>query len=52
MERTLAASENEGGTVQSVERKVARRFAGHHTFPVGLLYVITIIVVLMIVSRL
>jgi hypothetical protein len=35
-----------------VERKLARRFARHRTFLVGLLYVITIIVVLMIVSRL
>jgi hypothetical protein len=52
MERRIAAWENEGGAVQSVDRKVAGRFAGHGTFLVGLLYVITIIVVLVIVSRL
>jgi len=52
MERTLAAWESEGGASQSVVRKVARRFGGHRTFLVGLLYVITIIVVLAIVSRL
>jgi hypothetical protein len=39
-------------STESVERKLARRFARHRTFLVGLLYVITIIVVLMIVSRL
>lgn len=52
MERTVAAWENEGGAPESVERKAARRFAGHRTFLTGLLYVITIIVVLTIVSRL
>jgi hypothetical protein len=52
MERTIAACENEGGAPQSVKRKVARRFAGHRTFLVGVLYVITIMVVLVIVSRL
>ena len=52
MARTLAAWEDEGGAVQSVERKVAGRFAGHRTFLVGLLYVLTIIVVLTIVSKL
>lgn len=52
MDRTIAAWENERGAPQSVERKLARRFARHRTFLVGLLYVITIIVVLMIVSRL
>ena len=52
MEKTLAAWENEGRAPQSVERKVARSFARHRTFLVGLLYVITIMVVLMIVSRL
>jgi hypothetical protein len=51
MERTIAAWENEGGAPQSVKRKVARRFAGHRTSLVGVLYV-TIMVVLMIVSRL
>lgn len=52
MDRSIAAWENEGGAPQSVERKLARRFARHRPFLVGLLYVITIIVVLMIVSRL
>jgi hypothetical protein len=52
MERTVAAWENEGGAPESVERKAAPRFAGHRTFLTGLLYVITIIVVLTIVSRL
>jgi hypothetical protein len=43
MESTIAARENEGGARHSVERRVARRFAGHRTFLVGLLYVITTI---------
>jgi hypothetical protein len=52
MDTTIAAWENEGGARQSMERNVAKRFAGHRTFLTGLLYVITIIVVLAIVSRL
>ena len=52
MDTTIAAWENEGGARQSMERNVARRFAGHRTFLIGLLYVITIIAILAIVSRL
>ena len=52
MEKNIAAWENEGGASRSLEHKLARNFAGHRTFLTGLLYVITIIVVLMIVSRL
>ena len=52
MDTTIAAWENKGGSPQPMERKRVRRFAGHRTFLIGLLYVITIIVVLAIVSRL
>jgi preprotein translocase subunit SecG len=52
MDRTIAAWENEGGAPQAIERKVARKFASHSTFLLGVLYVITIILVLMIVSKL
>ena len=52
MDTTIAAWENEGGARQSVERNVARRFVDHRMFLIGLLYVVTIIVVLAIASRL
>ena len=52
MDTTIAIWENEGGARQPMERKGARRFAGHRTLLIGLLYVLTIIVVLGIVSRL
>ncbi len=52
MHTTVAAWENEGGARQSMDRNAARRFAGHRTLLIGLLYVMTIIVVLAIVSRL
>ena len=52
MERTTAAWENGGGARQAIARKVAREFAGHSAFLLSVLYVITIIVVLMIVSKL
>jgi hypothetical protein len=52
MDTTIAAWENEGGARQSTERNVAWRFDGHCTFLTGLLYVITIIAILAIVSRL
>lgn len=52
MDTTIAVWENEGGARQSMERNPARRFADHRTFLIGLLYVISIIVVLGIVSRL
>ena len=52
MDTTIAAWENEGGARQSVERNAAERLAGHRTFLIGFLYVITIILVLAIVSRL
>jgi hypothetical protein len=52
MDATIAAWENEGGARQPMERNVVRRFASHRTLLIGLLYVMTIIVVLAIVSRL
>lgn len=52
MDTTIAAWENEGGALQSKQGKGARWFVDHRTFLIGLLYVITIIVVLAIVSRL
>ena len=52
MDTTIAVWENEGGARQPMECNPARRFAGHRTFLIGLLYVISIIVVLGIVSRL
>jgi hypothetical protein len=51
MEIAIAARENEGGARQSRERK-AQKFAGHGTLLVGVLYAFTIIVVILIVSRL
>ena len=44
--------EKEGEVHHSVERKITQKPASHGTFLVGVLYEITIIVVLMIVSRL
>jgi hypothetical protein len=52
MDTTIAAWDDEAGALQSMERNVARKFFGHRTFLIGLLYVITIIVVLAIVWRL
>jgi len=52
MDTTIAAQENEGGARQPMERNVARTFAGHRTLLIGFLYVIAIVVVLAIVSRL
>jgi hypothetical protein len=52
MDTTIVGGENEGGALQSLERKAARRFVGHRTFLTGFLYVIAIIVILAIVSRL
>ena len=51
MDTTIIARENEGGALQSMERRVARRLVGHRTFLTGFLYVVAIIVVLAIVSR-
>jgi hypothetical protein len=48
MERIIEAWRNEAGAVQPVEGKVA----GHRILLLGVLYAATIIVILMIVSRL
>jgi hypothetical protein len=52
MERTIEAWEKEGGAFQSVDFKVAQKPASHRTLMEGVLYAITIIAVLTIVSRL
>jgi hypothetical protein len=52
MERTITAWENEGGARQSGEHRGARKAASHRILIDGALYLITIVAVLLIVSRL
>jgi len=48
----LWTQQSQPGRTEDRTRQSRERSAGHRTFPVGLLYVITIIVVLAMASRL
>lgn len=52
MDRAIEVGEGEGGAHRSAASKVVRSTRQHHTLWIGMLYAITIIVVLAVVAKL
>lgn len=52
MERAIDVWEGEGGARRWVESKVVQGTRNHHTLWIGVLYAVTVVVVLAVVARL